>query len=57
VEWLIRFEDVIQNTPPSKQAFKSNPEMKMKTSLEVLNVICPPQKPTNVGHYHYKKWS
>jgi hypothetical protein len=29
----------------------------MKTSLEVLNIICPSQEPTSVGHCHYKKWS
>ena len=34
-----------------------NPKLKMKTSLEVLNIICPPQEPTSVGHCHYKKWS
>jgi hypothetical protein len=36
---------------------KRNPKLKMKTSLEVLNIICPPQEPTRVGHCHYKKWS
>jgi hypothetical protein len=39
-----------QNNPS-----KCNPKVKMKTSLEVLNTICPPQEPTRVGHYHYKK--
>jgi hypothetical protein len=29
----------------------------MKTSLEVINIICPPQEPTSVGHCHYKKWN
>ena len=27
----------------------------MKTSLEVLNTICPPQEPTCAGHCHYKE--
>jgi hypothetical protein len=27
------------------------------SSLEVLNIICPPQEPTSIGHCHYKKWS
>ena len=44
--------DLSQKTPP-----KSNPKLKMKTSLKVLNRICPPQEPTSVGHCHYKKWS
>ena len=34
-----------------------DPKLKMRTSLEVLNIICPPQEPTSVGHCHYKKWS
>ena len=41
-----------QNNPS-----KCDLKLKMKTSLEVLNVICPPQEPTSVGHCHYKKWS
>ena len=41
-----------QNNPS-----KCNPRLKMKTSLEVLNIICPPQEPTSIGHCHYKKWS
>ena len=36
---------------------KSNPKLKMKTSLEVLNINYPPQEATSVGHCHYKKWS
>ena len=32
---------------------KRNPILKMKMSLEVLNIICPSQKPTSVGHCHY----
>ena len=38
---------------------KRNPKLKMmKTlSLEVLNMICPSQELTRVGHCHYKKWS
>jgi serine/threonine protein kinase len=34
---------------------KCNPKLKMKTSLEVLNIICLPQEPTSVGHCNYKK--
>ena len=36
---------------------KCSPKLKMKMSLEVLNIICPPQEPTSVRHCHYKKWS
>jgi hypothetical protein len=38
---------------------KRNPTLKMKTSsLEVLDIICPPQEPTSIlRHCHYKKWS
>ena len=39
-----------QNNPS-----KCNPKLKMKTSLEVLNIIYPPQEPISVGHCHYKK--
>ena len=36
---------------------KRDPKLEMKTSLGVLDVICPPQKPTSVlGRCHYKKW-
>jgi hypothetical protein len=31
--------------------------LKMKTSLEVLNMIRPSQEPTSIGHYQHKKWS
>jgi hypothetical protein len=41
-----------QNNPS-----KRNPKLKMKTLFEVLNIICPSQEPTSVGHCHYKKWS
>ena len=34
-----------------------NPKLKMRMSLEVLNIICPPQEPTSVGLCHYQKWS
>jgi hypothetical protein len=33
---------------------KHNPNLKMKTSHEV-DIICPPQKSTSVGHFYYKK--
>jgi len=36
---------------------KCNPKLKMKTSLEVLNISYMSQEPTSVGHCHYKKWS
>ena len=36
---------------------KRNPKLKMKTSLEVLNIICMSQEPTSIGHCNYKKWS
>ena len=39
--------------PPSK----CNPKWKMKTSLEVFNILCSPKESTSVGHCHYKKWS
>jgi hypothetical protein len=34
---------------------KHNPKLKMKTSLEVLNIIYPPQEPTCIGQCHHKK--
>ena len=34
---------------------KCNPKLKMKTSLEVLDVICLPQEPASTWRYHYKK--
>jgi hypothetical protein len=37
-------------TNPSKR----NPKLNMKTSLEVLGIMCPPQEPTSVGYCHYK---
>ena len=46
---------LLQNVPRSKQPFKMQPQIETKTSLEVLNLICPPQEPTSVGHCHYKK--
>ena len=36
---------------------KRNPKLKMKTSLEVLNIIYMSEEPTSAGHCHYKKWS
>jgi hypothetical protein len=41
------FKTTLQNT--------TGPNLKMKTSLEVLDIICPPQEPPSVGHRHYKK--
>jgi hypothetical protein len=41
---------VSQNNPS-----KRNPKLKMKMSLEILNIICMSQEPTSVGHCHYKK--
>ena len=35
---------------------KRNPKLKMKTSLKVLNLICPPQGPTNIRQCHYKQY-
>jgi hypothetical protein len=32
-----------------KSPSKHNPNLKLKTSLEVLNIICPPQEPTSIG--------
>ena len=47
----------LQNIPLSKHpSSKRNPELKMKTSCEVLNLIYPLHAPTNVAHCHYKKW-
>ena len=34
-----------------------NPKLKRKTSLDVLNIPCPPEEPTSVGHCHYQKYS
>jgi hypothetical protein len=43
---------------PSKcTSLKTQPQIEMKTTLEVLNIICLPEEPTSVGHCHYKKWS
>jgi hypothetical protein len=36
---------------------KCYPELKMRTSLEVLHRICMPQEPTSAWYCHYKKWS
>jgi hypothetical protein len=47
----------LQNIPLSKHPSKRNPKLKMKTSLEALNIICMSQEPTKEGHYQYKKWS
>jgi hypothetical protein len=44
-------------TSLKKNPSKWNPKLKMKMSLEVLNIICPSQEATSVGHCHYKKWS
>jgi hypothetical protein len=45
-----------QNISLSKQSFKTQPQIeKMKTSLEILDTIFPPQEPTSVGHRHRKK--
>ena len=33
-----------KHTSPQNNPSKRNPKLKMKTSLEVLNIICPPQK-------------
>ena len=46
------FNVYLSHNNPSKR----NPKLKMKTSLEVLNIICPSQEPTSVGHRHYKQW-
>ena len=35
----------------------ATPNCKTKTSLEVLNIIYPPQEPTSVGRCHHEKWS
>jgi hypothetical protein len=45
-----------QNIPLSKKPFKMQPQIENEDGpLEVLNIICPPQEPRSVGHYHYKK--
>ena len=44
-----------QNIPLSKQPSKRNPKLKMQTSLEVLDIIYPPQKPKSSGQCHYKR--
>ena len=38
-----------KHTPSQNSPSKRNPILKMKTSLKVLNIICPPQEPTSVG--------
>ena len=45
------FKTYLSENNPSKR----NPNSKMKTLLEVLNIICPSQEPTSEGHCHYKK--
>jgi hypothetical protein len=44
-------------TPLKTTFHNAPPNWKMKTSFEVLNIICLPQEPTSVGHCHYMKWS
>ena len=44
----------LQNTPVTKQPFKTQPQIEMKTSLEVFQYNMPTTK-TIVGHCHYKK--
>ena len=39
------FKIYLSQNSPSKR----NPNLKMNTSLEVLNMICPPQEPTSIG--------
>jgi hypothetical protein len=48
---LLKRDSVLQNIPLSKR----NSKLKMKASLEILNIICQPQEPTSVGHRHDKK--
>jgi hypothetical protein len=40
----LKHDLALQNMLLSKQ--QRNPKLKMKTSLEVLNIKCPPQEPT-----------
>jgi len=41
-------DSALQNIYLSKQPFKkSNPGLKMKMSLQVLDIICPSQEPIN----------
>ena len=47
-----KYMPLSQNSPS-----KCNPKLKMKTPLEVIDIIGLPQEPTDVGHCHYKKWS
>ena len=47
----VPFKIYFSRNNPSRR----NPKLKMKTALEVLDIICPPQEPTSVGHCHYKK--
>ena len=46
----------LQNIPHLSQNNPSNrnPKLNMKTSVEVLSIICLPQEPSSVGHCHYK---
>ena len=50
---LMVFLPYLSQNNPSKR----NPELKLKTSLEVLSIICPRQEPKSASHCHYKKWS
>lgn len=48
---MLLFKIYLSQTNPSKR----NSKLKIKTSLNVLDIICPPQEPTSVGHCHYKE--
>jgi len=42
-------------TSPKTTLQIATPNWKWRRHLEVLNIICPSQEPTGVGHCHYKK--
>ena len=50
-----RFGPSKYNTSLKTTLQNATPNCKMKTSLDVLDIIYQPPEPTNVGHSHYKK--
>ena len=46
----------LQNIPLQNNPSKRNPNLKLKASVEVLNIIYLSQEPTSVGHCDYEKW-
>ena len=47
------FKIYLSQNNPSKR----NPKLEMKTSFEVLKIICLPQEPTSIRHFNHQKWN